>query len=68
MAYGTRKEMSQIIQQLEDQGWTVTLTRGNHYKMVSPTGAVQFQPSTPGEGRALKNIKAQLRRAGAKLK
>lgn len=68
MAYGSRKELRHIIDQLEEQGWKLSLTGGNHYKCVSPTGKVVFMPSTPGEGRSLKNMKAQLRRAGAKLK
>jgi hypothetical protein len=69
MAYGLKKELSMIIRQLEAQGWSVSHTASGHWKAMPPGGkGVIFLSSTPSDPRSLKNMKAQLRRGGAKLK
>ena len=62
------KEVREYRRIAERQGWTVAKTRGGHLKFTSPTGRVVFTPSTPGGGRALANMRAELRRAGLVLK
>jgi predicted RNA binding protein YcfA (HicA-like mRNA interferase family) len=53
-----------IIKAAQRQGWTVTMTGGNHYRFKSPAGPVVFTASTPSDWRAIRNIVARLRRAG----
>jgi hypothetical protein len=64
-----KKDTKTVIQQLEEQGWLVTLTRRNsHWKAMSPTGTgIVFFPGTPGDSRSLANTKAQLRKFGAEI-
>lgn len=69
MAYGSRKEIKAIIRQLEDQGWTVEIRRGGHYRAKAPDGkGIAFFPVTPSDHRGLKNLKADLRKLGAKIR
>jgi hypothetical protein len=60
----TNKEINTLIKQAEEQGWTVNLTGGGHYKWVSTLGAVVFTSQTPSDKRALANIKRDLRTRG----
>jgi hypothetical protein len=47
------------------RGWTITRTSSGHLKWRAPDGSVAtVTPSTPGEGRAIANTRADLRRAG----
>lgn len=58
-------EMNKLIRQVEKtRGWRVQISRGNHWKVFSPTGRLFFFPSTPGDARSLMNTRAELRRAG----
>lgn len=66
--YGKDKELAAIFRKLEEQGWRVELSRSCHWRCYSPDGkAILGMGSTPGAYTAMKNFKAQLRRAGAKL-
>lgn len=66
MAKGANKDVARIVAELRRQGWQVTKTRHNHWKAVSPHGkGTCFFSSTPGEGRAIQNTRAQLKRMGA---
>lgn len=60
------KELRQIKRIAEAQGWTVFRTKGGHYRWVPPRRDVPFvvTASTPSDSRAVKNIKARLRKAG----
>lgn len=62
-----KREMKDIVKTLRSQGWTVTLTRSNHYRCQSPSGASTWTPSTPSDHRGIKNLRADLRRLGAVL-
>lgn len=42
--------------------WRPSPTGSGHLKLTSPTGAVVYAGSTPSNWRALKNLRAQLRR------
>jgi hypothetical protein len=65
-----KKDVQEIIDQLEAQGWAVTSGKRNpHWKCVAPNGrGVVFMASTPSDYRSLLNTKAHLRRLGAVLK
>jgi hypothetical protein len=66
--YGQDKELAAIFRQLEAQGWRVVLSRGCHWRCYSPDGStIVGTGSTPGAYTAMKNFRAQLKRAGAKL-
>lgn len=58
------KEVKQLIDQAECQGWNVVPTKKGHYKWLSPLGAFFFSASTPSDHRALLNIKRDLKRHG----
>jgi hypothetical protein len=56
------KELNELIKQAEAQGWTIVKTNRSHIKWLSPvTNGVVFTSSTPSDGRALANIKRDLR-------
>lgn len=58
-------ETKQLLRKLRKLGWQVDKTQGQHYRCVSPvTGEAVIFSSTPSDHRNLKNIKADLRRAG----
>jgi len=66
--YGTDKELAAIFKKLEEQGWRVERTRSGHWRCLSPDGVTSVgMGSTPGAYTAMKNFKAQLKRAGAQL-
>lgn len=64
------KEVREIKERLEAQGWTVSeVTGGGHYKACPPdkTKRCVTLPSTPGQGRWKQNLTSQLRRSGADI-
>lgn len=60
-----------IIRQLENKrlnpGWRVQQTKSSHYVALGPNGQRVSMPSTPSDHRSVKNVKAKLRRAGARV-
>lgn len=62
-----RKDLRALFRDLEQRGWSVEVTGGNHYKLKGPRGQIVFCPGTPSDHRALKNLKAMLRRQGAEV-
>lgn len=64
-----RQRWTKLRKDLEQQGFTLTLSRRNqHYKVTDKTGRqVSVLPSTPGDPRSYRNALSQLRRAGAKV-
>lgn len=56
-------KMKQVRRALEKEGFTAVRTRGGHWRISHPMmiGPV-FAPSTPSDHRALKNLKALMRR------
>lgn len=47
----------------KEYGATLDVTGGSHYRLRLPSGAVVFAPGTPSDWRALRNLRANLRRA-----
>lgn len=55
------KEVKYLVSLAENQGWRVSMTHKNHYKLIAPNGKVVFVSSTPSDNRAIKNIERDLR-------
>jgi hypothetical protein len=60
----SNKEVTQLIREAVNQGWTVTKTKGEHFKWVSPLGVVVFSSQTPSDRRAIMNLKQDLKKRG----
>jgi hypothetical protein len=65
-----KKEVTEIIRQLESQGWTVTKgKRSGHWKAMAPGGnGIAYFPGTPSDWRSVANTKSRLRQLGATIK
>lgn len=64
---GVDREVRKIAKLAEKAGWTVSFTKGHHIKFTSPEGKPIFASGTPGDHRATKNLKSDLRRAGLEI-
>ncbi len=60
-----KRDLKEIIASLTRSGWTARKTGAGHWRFQAPSGALVFTGSTPGDVRALANLKARLRREGA---
>ncbi len=63
-----RKEVAELAEALEAQGWTIDYTR--KHPVARPPDKDQpcvSLPSTPGRGRWKQNLISKLRRSGADL-
>lgn len=56
------KVMRPLVEQALEEGWTVSPTQNGHLRFTHPCGALVHGPSTPSDHRALKNLRATLRR------
>lgn len=61
------KELKVLQKEALIQGWSVSLSNGNHLKWVAPNGKVIFTSKTPSDARAIDNIKRDLKSAGLVL-
>lgn len=62
------KDIQQLLRRLRRQGFTIRHARSGHYRISNPTGTTVTVASTPHAGRrAHHNIRASLRRIGARL-
>jgi predicted RNA binding protein YcfA (HicA-like mRNA interferase family) len=59
----TRRERELKALARQHGGWTVEQTRGGHYRLRHPNGAIVFTPTTPSCHRSLQNTASELRRA-----
>lgn len=62
-----RRDLKDMLRRAVEAGWTVTKTRGCHWLLRSPSGARVVTGSTPSDGRALLNFRADLKRNGLEL-
>ena len=64
-----RQRWAKLRKDLEQQGFTLNLSRRNqHYKVTNNAGRqVCVLPSTASDPRSYRNALSQLRRAGAKV-
>ncbi|CAB4203540.1 hypothetical protein UFOVP1382_153 [uncultured Caudovirales phage] len=58
-----QREVDALVKQIRRLGFTVDKTGAGHWRVASPSGPI-FMPSTPSDWRAVKNMRAALRRAG----
>jgi predicted RNA binding protein YcfA (HicA-like mRNA interferase family) len=58
-----RHDLERLLRQASACGWQVARTRGGHWRLLHPSGGIVVMSSTPGDRRALLNMRAQLRRA-----
>lgn len=64
----THKQLREYLLIAIEQGWTPKLSRKGHIKMLSPDGKTTVGcPGTPSCYRGVKNVRADLRRAGVKF-
>jgi hypothetical protein len=61
---GMKKEWKPLANVALEQGWTISLTRGNHYSWRSPQGEQVFSPSTASDFHSIDRVILKLRRAG----
>ena len=67
-----RVDMSRDITHLKrvasKAGWTVGMTNGGHVYFLPPTGGGKiYTSSTPSDVKAIRNVKARLRRLGLSI-
>lgn len=69
MSADYRRQVQAIVEMVIRQGWAVSLSGRTHWRLcpADKRYAVQFISFTPSDHRAIKNIKCQLRKAGAIL-
>ena len=58
----SRHHVRELETRLGDADWRVELTRGGHLRWRHRSGAFVFGASTPGDWRAGRNLRAQMRR------
>lgn len=57
-----KKEVQQLLDRARADGWTVEKTKGSHYKLTHPSGALVYCSYTPSDYHAIKNIEGDMRR------
>lgn len=59
-------DISKIVRVARAHGWTVTRSKSQHWKFVSPDRRVQpvFSSGTPSDWRSCRNLRAELKRHG----
>ena len=61
MHYSKNKDIAKIVRMYIRIGWRFSRAK-KHGKLVSPDGRIVVVPCTPGDGRAVLNFSADLRR------
>jgi predicted RNA binding protein YcfA (HicA-like mRNA interferase family) len=62
-----KHDLKQLLRQASACGWQVTRTRGGHWRLLRPNGGIVVLSSTPSDHRALRNVRAQMRRAERRI-
>ena len=58
-----KRDLLRLLEAARKRGWTVERTRGSHWRLAHPGGALVVASGTPSCPSALKNLRAHLRRA-----
>jgi predicted RNA binding protein YcfA (HicA-like mRNA interferase family) len=58
-----KHDLARLLRQASACGWQLVRTRKSHWLLRHPSGAVVVTSGTPSDQRALRNTRAQLRRA-----
>jgi hypothetical protein len=63
------RHLKQAAKAARGAGWTVEPTRNGHWKFTPPDKSLPpiITGSTPSDGRALRNFRADLKRAGLEI-
>lgn len=62
---GIHKDLRPLVKELRKRGYTIAQTRGNHYGVYAASGTLlQVFAATASDHRAIKNLRADLRRKG----
>lgn len=61
-----KREVARLLSLAREQRAAVRQTKSGHWQVRVPGGAIVVTGSTPSDHRAVKNFRAQLRRAGIK--
>ena len=68
---GASPEIRDVLKRAHDQGFQVTLTRNNHYKIQTPaswhTKETRFAPKTPSDRKSLQRVIRKLRHIGVDI-
>jgi predicted transcriptional regulator len=59
-----KRDIKQLIEKAQEQGWIIIKTSNNHYKWISPLGGLFYSASTPSDYKAIKNIKRDMKANG----
>ncbi|MER7063985.1 hypothetical protein [Streptomyces albidoflavus] len=61
----SRRDITEIVKELERQGFEVKMGGSGHWKVYDADGhLIATLPATPSDGRGVRNVLAVLRRAG----
>jgi predicted RNA binding protein YcfA (HicA-like mRNA interferase family) len=58
-----RHDLAKLLRQASACGWQLSRTRGGHWLLRHPSGAVVVTSGSPSDWRTLRNTRAQMRRA-----
>jgi hypothetical protein len=58
-----RRDLERLLRRARASGWVVARTRSGHWRLRYWGGGIVVIGSTPSDHRALRNFRAQLRRA-----
>jgi hypothetical protein len=64
---GVSRDLLPMIRCAHERGWTVEMTSGGHLKWLGPDGQLVRSGKTLSDYRAVRNIRARLKRAGLEL-
>ena len=62
-----KHDLERLLRQASASGWRVARTRGGHWRLLYPNGGIVVLSSTPSDHRALRNVRAQMRRAERRI-
>lgn len=58
-----KREIKELVRELEDKGWRVIISQNNHHKAFHPDGEHMIVfANTPSDHRAIKNIRSMVKR------
>jgi hypothetical protein len=61
------KDLNAMLRLFERQGCAVTRRRNGHWKVIAPDGTPVYMSATPSDVRAIRKIKAFMRRHGTDI-
>jgi hypothetical protein len=68
---GADREIGKILRAVHKQGFIVTTTNSNHFKISTPehyrVQKSQFAPKTPSDARSLHRVRSKLRKIGVDI-